>query len=104
MPKSLWYNVNEKTNFVFTAAEGNFLKKIGFSTVIMNLNQKKKMEKRYDLSENIRQKLSKFRQTSPLLYAYWQEKNRDKWKTEKQVMGIYEGNQHACGQTHPFVS
>ena len=37
MPKSLWYNVNEKTNFVFTAAEGNFLKKMGFSTVIMNL-------------------------------------------------------------------
>lgn len=70
MPKSLWYNVNEKTNFVFTAAEGNFLKKMGFSTVIMNLHQKKKMEKRYDLSENIRQKLSKFRQTSPLLYAY----------------------------------
>lgn len=65
MPKSLWYNVNEKTNFVFTAAEGNFLKKMGFSTVIMNLHQKKKMEKRYDLSENIRQKLSKFRQTSP---------------------------------------
>ena len=27
-----------------------------------------------------------------------------KRQTEKQVMGIYEGNQHACGQTHPFVS
>ena len=45
MPKSLWYNVNEKTNFVFTAAEGNFLKKMGFSTVIMNLHQKKKWKK-----------------------------------------------------------
>lgn len=29
MPKSLWYNVNEKTNFVFTAAEGNFFEKDG---------------------------------------------------------------------------
>ena len=104
MPKSLWYNVNEKTNFVFTAAEGNFFEKDGIFNGYHEFAPKEKMEKRYDLSENIRQKLSKFRQTSPLLYAYWQEKNRDKWKTEKQVMGIYEGNQHACGQTHPFVS
>lgn len=37
MPKGLWYNVNEKTNLVFAAVGGIFLKKIGFSTVIMNL-------------------------------------------------------------------
>lgn len=70
MPKSLWYNVNEKTNFVFTAAEGNFLKKIGFSTVIMILYQRKKWKKDTTCLRTSGKKLSKFRQTSPLLYAY----------------------------------
>lgn len=45
MIDSLWYNVNEKTNLDFAAIGQKFLKKIGFSTVIMNLHQKKKWKK-----------------------------------------------------------
>lgn len=70
MPKGLWYNVNEKTNLVFAAVEGNFLKKIGFSTVIMNLYQREKWKEDTTCLRTSDKKLSKFRQTSPLLYAY----------------------------------
>lgn len=62
------------------------------------------MEKRYGLSENIRQKAVKVREDKPPVVCLLTRKNRDKGKTEKQVMGIYEGNQRTCGQTHPFVS
>lgn len=104
MPKSLWYNVNEKTNFVFTAAEGNFLKKIGFSTVIMNLHQKKKWKKDTTCLRTFGKSCQSSGRQAPCCMLTDKKKNRDKGKTEKQVMGIYEGNQHACGQTHPFVS
>lgn len=39
MIDSLWYNVNEKTNLDFAAIGQKFLKKIGFSTVIIKLYQ-----------------------------------------------------------------
>lgn len=70
MPKGLWYNVNEKTNLVFAAVEGNFLKKIGFSTVIMILYQRKKWKKDTACLRTSGKKLSKFMRTSLLLYAY----------------------------------